>query len=46
MIDLYSLAFGPNGSFYISYIRNNLNVKYVDDCRQFEATVYSEDPSD
>ncbi|RFU31623.1 hypothetical protein B7463_g4728, partial [Scytalidium lignicola] len=32
VIDLYSITFSPNGSFYIGYIHNNLNVKYVDGC--------------
>tara|TARA_R110002060_G_scaffold32222_4_gene42794 strand:+ start:1592 stop:1771 length:180 start_codon:yes stop_codon:yes gene_type:complete len=31
VIDLYQLALGSRGAYYISFIRNDGNVKYVDD---------------
>jgi hypothetical protein len=31
VIELYCIAFGSNGSYYMSFVRNDGNLKYVDD---------------
>lgn len=33
-IDLYHMALGPQGAYYMSFIRNDGNVKYADEVGQ------------